>query len=168
MRETRSRHFGFVGWILMGFNHETSGYKPMNYDVIFGLIGGLEHFLFFSYIENNHPNWLINMFQRGWNQWMNLIMTSQCDGIVEWWWISGAAWLKSMGFTSHQWSWHKLVIFSTKPHFFGWITWLNLASFHIDTTNPPVRDPGVSGTVEAMSSHLGRTQPPTEQSSTTQ
>ena len=33
------------------------------------LVGGLQHFLFFPYIGNHHPNWLICLyiFQRGWN-----------------------------------------------------------------------------------------------------
>ena len=34
---------------------------------MFDLVGGLEHFLFSRYIENNHPNWLIKIVQRGWN-----------------------------------------------------------------------------------------------------
>ena len=33
------------------------------------LVGGLQHFLIFPYIGNNHPNWLvfICIYQRGWN-----------------------------------------------------------------------------------------------------
>ena len=31
------------------------------------LICGLEHLLLFPYIGNNYPNWLTNIFQRGWS-----------------------------------------------------------------------------------------------------
>ena len=37
------------------------------------LVGGLEHY--FSYIGNNHPNWLFYISQRGWNLQPGLFVT---------------------------------------------------------------------------------------------
>ena len=48
--------------------------------IICSLVGGLDHFLFFHSVGNNHPNWL-SYFQRGWNHqpddlsWICLILS---------------------------------------------------------------------------------------------